>query len=155
MRAGCEHAGHPQHEGAESAPEADPPQQIASLLSMSSRWGPSPKVSESASTVYTSHFGGAGDPHLVLSCEATRGVHLFLGEEAGSSEAGDLGVHGVGGFNLHAEVVDRAASAGILQQHQFEGRLRDREVGVTRLDFAGAELNKVERTRLLRLGRRH
>jgi hypothetical protein len=51
-------------------------------------------------------------------------------EQSLAGESSDLGMHLLAGLDLDAEVVDRAAPAGILQQHQLERRFSDGEVGV-------------------------
>ena len=81
---------------------------------------------------------------LSWSGETTGGADLFVGEQALAGEPGDLCVHGVAGLDLDAEVVDGAALAGVLQQHQLQRRLGDGEVGVAVLDLRGRLLNSLE-----------
>ena len=66
-------------------------------------------------------------------------------------QPGDLGVHGVAGLDLDAEVVDRAALAGVLQQHQLQRRLGDGEVRIAGLHLGGRGVEQlgVERDRLV------
>ena len=97
--------------------------------------------------------GRAGDPDLVLGGEATRGADLLLGEQARPGEPGDLGVHQLAGLDFHAEGVDGAAGAGVLQQHQLQRRLGDGEVGIARLDLGrgGVKQLGVERDRRIEI----
>ena len=82
--------------------------------------------------------GGALDPELVLLGVAAGDVALVDRGEPGRGQPGLGGVDGVGVGDLDAEVVERAALAGVLDQHQLERRLGDREVGV-----AGAALGRL------------
>jgi len=54
--------------------------------------------------------------------------------------------HGGGVADLDAEVIDGAALAGLLEQHEFEGRIGDGEVGValTPLGWRRGEQPRVE-----------
>ena len=99
--------------------------------------------------------GGSGDPDLVLGGEAAGRADLLLGEQSLVGEPGDLGVHGVAGLDLDAEVVDGAALAGVFDQHQLQRRFGDREVRVTRLDLGRLRCRTAwSRTRSPRRGHR-
>lgn len=73
-----------------------------------------------------------------------QGCRSLLGEQARVGEAGDLAVDLLGGLDLDAEVVEAAALAGVLDEHELERGLRDGEVGVAGLRLAGSVLNRVE-----------
>jgi hypothetical protein len=89
---------------------------------------------------------GALDPELVLFGVAAGRPALVDRGQAGGREPGLLGVDGVGVGHLDAEVVERAAPAGVLDQDQLERRLDDGEVGVARPDLGrlGGEQRGVE-----------
>jgi hypothetical protein len=50
-----------------------------------------------------------------------------------------FGIHGLGVQNFDPKVVDRPAVSWILDQHQLERGLCDREVGVARTSFGGLD----------------
>src|SRR5699024_4719035 len=62
----------------------------------------------------------SGDPHLVLGGEAAGGADLLVGEQTLVGQTGDLGVHLLRRLDLHAEVVDGATLAGVLEQDELE-----------------------------------
>jgi hypothetical protein len=72
---------------------------------------------------------------------------LFDRGQACLGQPGLLGLHDVGAGDLDAEVVQAAALAGVLQQHELERRLGDGEVGIPgpHLGGLGAEQLAVER----------
>ena len=81
---------------------------------------------------------GALDPELVLLGVAAGGAALVDRGQPLLGEAGLLGVDGVDVGHLDAEVVDRAALAGVLDQDQLERRLGHGEVRVAGLGLGGA-----------------
>ena len=79
---------------------------------------------------------GTVDPHLFLLGEATRAVLLDgLDTVAGQPRLvrGDL----VGRHHFDAEVVEPALGSGVLEQHELQGRVVDREVRVAGLALVG------------------
>ena len=67
-------------------------------------------------------------PHLVLGGEAARRTDLRGSEQTRFGQPGDLGMNHGARRHLHAEVVDGAALPRVLQQHEFQRRICDREI---------------------------
>src|SRR5581483_5458373 len=95
--------------------------------------------------------GRASYPHLVLGGKTTCRAELLLSEHALPSESGDLLVDLVAGFDLHAEMIDRAAVPRVLQKHKFQRWLFDGEVGVAVFDLGRRRVEqlRVKRDRLV------
>src|SRR4051812_36681880 len=69
---------------------------------------------------------GTLDPELVLLRVTTRRSALVDRRQTSTGESGLFGVDDVGRLDFDAEVVQCAALAGVLQQHQLQRRVRDR-----------------------------
>jgi len=91
------------------------------------------------------------DPELVLFGVAAGGAAFVDQGEALFREPGLLRVDGVDVFHLDTEVVEGAALAGVLHEHELERGLGDGEVGVAgaALGGLGAEELGVERDRFV------
>src|SRR6185437_11875237 len=78
---------------------------------------------------------GLREPELVLLGVAAGAAAFVQRAHSSSTKPGLFAVDCLGVLDLYAEVVERAALAGVLDQHQLQRRFGDGEVGVTLPDL--------------------
>jgi hypothetical protein len=71
---------------------------------------------------------GRGHPELVLYGVTAGGALLFISEEARRGESGLLRLDVGGLLDLDAEMVQRSAGALVLEKHQLQRWLSDRDM---------------------------
>ena len=86
---------------------------------------------------------GAGHPNLVLGGETAGSADLFVGKKP-SPVSRAISACTIGRLDLHPQMIHSATLTGIFQQHQFQRRIGDREVGVAMLGLAGSVSKSLE-----------